>query len=119
MLDDGTSAIAVYAVYSSSNVPVRILVINTNYFDGSGTRSSSTVALTGLATAPGTKQAKRLTAPNATSRVDQGATVTIGGSASFTSSCARSGTQVTESVPVSGNALSVRVAASEALLVFL
>ncbi|KAI0093447.1 hypothetical protein BDY19DRAFT_983105 [Irpex rosettiformis] len=119
MLDDGTSALGVYAVYTSSNVPVRLLVVSTNYFDGTGTRSSSTVSFTGLATAAGTKQAKRLTAPNAMSRVDQGAAVTIGGSASFSSSCARNGVQVTESVTVSGNGLSVSVKASEALVVFL
>lgn len=119
MLDDGTSEIGVYAVYSSANVPLRLLVINTNYFDGTGTRSSTTVSLTGLTTASGTKQAKRLTAPNATSRVDQGAAVTIGGSASFTNSCTRNGAQATESVPASENALSVVVKASEALIVFL
>ncbi|KAI0686858.1 hypothetical protein BC835DRAFT_1450643 [Cytidiella melzeri] len=119
MLDDGTSAVGVYAVYSSANKPLRLLVVNTNYFDGTGTRSNTTVSVTGLTTSSGTKQALRLTAPNATSRVDEGAAVTIGGSASFTSSCARSGTQATETTSVSGHALSVVVSASEALIVFL
>ncbi|KAI0069506.1 hypothetical protein K474DRAFT_1108648 [Panus rudis PR-1116 ss-1] len=119
MLDDGTSAIGIYAVYSSSNAPLRVLVINSNYYSGSGTRSSTSVSLTGLTTSSGTKQAKRLTAPNATSRSDQGAAVTIGGSTSFSANCARSGTQNTESVAVSGNALTVSVKASEALMVFL
>ncbi len=119
MLDDGSSAIGIYALYSSTNAPVRLLVVNTNYFNGTGTRSSATVSFAGLTTASGTKQAKRMTAPSATSQVDQGAAVTIGGSASFTSMCARTGTQVTETVTVSGNALSVSVKASEALIVFL
>ncbi|KAJ3487680.1 hypothetical protein NLI96_g3377 [Meripilus lineatus] len=100
MLDDGASAIGVYAVFSSSNAPVRLLVINTNYFDGSGTRSSTSVALTGLVTSSGTKQVKRMTAPAATSRVDQGAAVTIGGVSSFNSDCSRAGTQSFESVAI-------------------
>ncbi|OBZ67030.1 Solute carrier family 40 member 2 [Grifola frondosa] len=119
MLDDGTSAIAVYAVYSSSNVPVRLLVINTNYFDGTGTRSTASVSLTGLSTASGTKQTKRLTAPSATSRVDEGAAVTIGGGGMFDNNCLKTGKESTETVSVSENAMSVSVQASEALIVFL
>ncbi|KAI0344513.1 hypothetical protein BDW22DRAFT_1326510 [Trametopsis cervina] len=119
MLDDGTGAVAVYVVYSASSVPVRLLVVNTNYFDGTGTRSNATVQFSGLLTSSGTKQAKRLTAPNATARVDQGAAVTIGGSPSFSASCARNGEQVTEAVQVNGSAMSVSVRASEALIVFL
>ncbi|RPD78395.1 hypothetical protein L226DRAFT_502875 [Lentinus tigrinus ALCF2SS1-7] len=118
-LDNGSSAIATYAVYSSSNTPLRLLVLNSNYFNGTGSRSSASVQFTGLATASGTKQAKRLTAPNATSRTDQGAAVTIGGGGTFSSTCARLGTENTESVAVSGNALSVSVLASEALIVYL
>ncbi|KAI0356333.1 hypothetical protein OH77DRAFT_1423976 [Trametes cingulata] len=119
MLDNGSTAVAVYAVYSSSNTPLRLLVLNSNYFDGTGTRSSTSVTFTGLSTSSGTKQAKRLTAPNATSRVDQGAPVTIGGGGTFGSNCIRAGTEHTESVPVSGNSLTVSVQASEALIVFL
>ena len=115
MLDDGTGAVAVYAVYSSANRPVRVLVVNSQYFDGTGTRASAAVQLTGLATAQGTKQAKRMTAPSA---VSQG-TVTIGGSASFSADCARSGVQTNETVVVSASALSVTIQASEALIVFL
>lgn len=118
-LDTGSSAIATYAVYSSSNVPLRLLVVNSNHFNGTGTRASTSVQLSGLATSSGTKQAKRLTAPNAESRTDQGAAVTIGGNGTFSSSCAPLGTQRTESVAVSGNALAVSVLASEALIVYL
>ncbi|RPD63756.1 hypothetical protein L227DRAFT_496569 [Lentinus tigrinus ALCF2SS1-6] len=118
-LDNGSSAIATYAVYSSSNTPLRLLVLNSNYFDSTGSRSSASVQFTGLATASGTKQAKRLTAPNATSRTDQGAAVTIGGGGTFSSTCARQGTENTESVAVGGNALTVSVLASEALIVYL
>ena len=116
-LDNGSSAIATYAVYSASNAPLRLLVLNSNYFNGTGSRTTTSVQFTGLAS--GTKQAKRLTAPNAESRTDQGAAVTIGGNGTFSSSCAPLGTQRTESVAVNGNALTVSVLASEALIVYL
>ena len=118
-LDNGSSAIATYAVYSSANVPLRLLVVNSNFFNGTGARTSTAVQFTGLRTVSGTKQAKRLTAPNATSRTDQGAAVTIGGNGTFSSTCVAQGTQRTESVVVNGNALTVSVLASEALIVFL
>ncbi|TFK81382.1 glycoside hydrolase family 79 protein [Polyporus arcularius HHB13444] len=118
-LDNGSSAIATYAVYSASNAPLRLLVLNSNNFDGTGTRASTSVQFTGLTTASGTKRAKRLTAPNATSRTDQGAAVTIGGGGTFSSTCVQQGTQNFESVAVSGNALTVSVLASEALIVYL
>ncbi|KAI9068399.1 glycoside hydrolase family 79 protein [Trametes sanguinea] len=119
MLDNGTSATAVYAVYSSSNVPLRLLVLNSNYFDGTGTRTSTSATFTGLSTTNGTKQTKRLTAPSALSRVDQGASVTIGGDGTFGSDCSREGTERMEPVVVNGNALTVSVQASEAVIVYL
>ena len=120
MLDDGTGAVAVYAVYSSAGRPVRVLVVNSQYFDGTGTRASGAVQLTGLAAARGTRQAKRMTAPSAVSQVGAAATtVTIGASASFGADCSRSGVQRNETVAVSASALSVTVQASEALIVFL
>lgn len=120
MLDDGTGAVAVYAVYSSAGTPLRALVVNTDYFDGPGTRNSTTVVLAGLeGSAAGSRQAKRLTAPSATAQVDQGAAVTIGGSASFSASCVRNGVQANETAEVVGGSVSVSVKASEALMVFL
>jgi len=80
MLDDGEGLVASYVVYNSANTPVRLLVYNSNYYDGTGTRSSTSVTFSGGGIpSSGTKTAKRLTAPNATSRVDMGARVTIGG----------------------------------------
>ena len=117
MLDDGTSAIAAYAVFNASGLPVRVLVINTNYYDGTGTRSSATVTLSGLGS--GQRTAKRMTAPSALSQSDEGAAVTIGGSPSFTASCARSGAQTTETASVIAGMMSVSVRSSEALIVFL
>ncbi|KAJ3535347.1 hypothetical protein NM688_g6992 [Phlebia brevispora] len=111
MLDDGTSEIGVYAIYSASNRPVRLLVVNSNNFDGTGTRSSANVSFTGLATAQRTIQAKRMTAPSATSQVDEGAAVTIGGSISFNPDCSRTGVQTLEVVSVRQDAVTVRAAA--------
>ena len=118
-LDDGTSALATYAVYSAAGAPLRLLVVNTNYFDGTGTRAAASVAFTGLNGGTGTKAAKRLTAPDATARTDEGALVTIGGNGTFSNECVRQGTEETESVAVSGGALTVSVLASEALIVYL
>lgn len=117
MLDNGTSAIGVYAVFNASNSPVRLLVINTNYYSGTGTPATSAVTLSGFGTTNGTdlKLAKRMTAPSATATSG----VTIGGSTSFTGTCARSGAQAMESVTVSGGTMSVSVRASEGLIVFL
>lgn len=119
-LDNGTGAVATYAVFNSAGAAVRLLVYNSAYFDGTGTRSSTSVSFTGgsLPTT-GTKSAIRLTAPNATSRVDEGAAVTIGGAGEFSSTCTNTGTQSTEAVTVSGGTITVTVNASEALIVFL
>ena len=106
-------------MFNSAGTPVRLLAINSNNYGGSGTREAATVSFSGLKTTAGSIKAKRMTAPSATSRVDQGAAVTIGGSSSFSSDCSRTGTQTTESVAVSGGAASVSVKASEALIVFL
>lgn len=120
MLDNGTGAVASYAVFNSAGRPVRLLVYNSNYFDGTGTRTTTSVAFTGggLPTS-GTATALRLTAPNATSRVDEGAAVTIGGGGEFDSTCQNTGTQTKESVVISGGGISVSVQASEALIVYL
>ncbi|EKM54178.1 glycoside hydrolase family 79 protein [Phanerochaete carnosa HHB-10118-sp] len=115
MLDDGTGAIGVYAAFNASNSPVRLLIINTDYYSGTGTPATSVVTLSGAGSTDGTKLAKRMTAPDATSTSG----VTIGGSASFAGTCARSGAQTMESVTVSGGTMSVSVRASEALIVFL
>ncbi|KAH8107834.1 hypothetical protein BXZ70DRAFT_1003265 [Cristinia sonorae] len=116
MLDDGTSALATYALYSSSsNTLLRLLIVNSNYFSGSGARPVSTVAFTQSVVRNGNVTAKRMTAASATAVSG----VTIGGAAAFTSTCARTGTPALESVRVDGNgAFSVSLLASEALIVF-
>ncbi|KAA1472941.1 glycoside hydrolase family 79 protein [Dentipellis sp. KUC8613] len=119
MLDDGTGAVATYALYSSSNQPLRVLIYNSAYYSGSGTRSAASVPLSGLASGSGSVRALRLTAPSAPARVDQGAAVTIGGGLTFAGDCSQAGAQTMETVPVAGGTATVSVKASEALIVFL
>ncbi|KAH9858510.1 glycoside hydrolase superfamily [Lenzites betulinus] len=117
--NDNLTGIAVYAVYSAAGAPLRLLVLNTSYFDGTGTRANTQVSFSGLSGANGTKQALRLTAPSATSLADQGAAVTIGGSGTFAPDCTKTGTERTEQVSFSQGSLSVAVHATEALIVYL
>ncbi|KAJ6180572.1 hypothetical protein N7519_011033 [Penicillium mononematosum] len=63
--------------------------------------------------------AKRLTAPYATSRVDQGQNPTVAGQTFVNGTCTIQGTESVETVPVSGGKATFTVAASEALLVYL
>ncbi|KAF5393616.1 hypothetical protein D9757_000409 [Collybiopsis confluens] len=100
MLDNGTGAVASYVLFNSAGTPVRLLVYNSNYFDGTGTRSTTSVSFTGGSIpSSGTKTALRLTGPNATSRVDQGGVVTIGGQLTFDGNCNAVGAQVRENFP--------------------
>lgn len=114
-LDSQTTAYAAYAIYKSG-APVRVLLYNSDYY-ASGTRSSQTFVLSGLSGSSVT--AKRLTAPYATSRVDQGGNPTVAGQTFVNGTCAIQGTQSVETATVSSGKATFTVAASEALLVYL
>ncbi|KAJ6089810.1 hypothetical protein N7467_005026 [Penicillium canescens] len=114
-LDSQDTAYAAYAIYKSG-APVRALLYNSDYFT-SGTRSSQTYTLSGLSSSSVT--AKRLTAPYATSRVDQGSNPTVAGRTFANGTCVIQGTENVETVTVSGGKATFTVAASEALLVYL
>lgn len=114
-LDSQNTAYAAYAIYKSG-APVRALLYNSDYFT-SGTRSSQTYTLSGLSSSSVT--AKRLTAPYATSRVDQGSNPTVAGRTFANGTCVIQGTEKVETVTVSGGKATFTVAASEALLVYL
>lgn len=115
-LDPGTTAYAVYVVYDSTKKPLRVLLYNSDYFDGTGTRSTEVFTLTGLGI--GTLKSKRLTAATSNSRVDQGSNPTFGGQTFANGTCLATGAEVFESTVSEGTA-SFTVAASEALLVYL
>lgn len=114
-LDGQTDGYAAYAIYKN-NVPVRVLLFNSDYFT-SGSRPQQTYTLGGLSSTKVT--AKRLTAPYSTSRIDQGAVVTVGGQSFGDGTCKLQGTATTETVSVTGNKATFTLGASEALLVYL
>lgn len=120
-LSSDSSAVAIYAVYSSSNTLLRTLIYNSNYFDGTGTRSNQTVQLSGLSSGLNRATAVRLTANDAGVIIGQGGeemgAVTIGGGLTFGSGCEVSGEQTGESVAVSGGVANVVVQDSEAVIV--
>ena len=115
-LDDGSSSYAGYVIYDSARRPLKALLYNSDYYSGSGTRGSGTFVLSGLGT---TARAKRLTAPNSNSRVDQGSSPSFGTQQFANGTCVPVGTEAYESVTVSGGQATVTVLASEALLVYL
>jgi hypothetical protein len=116
-LDSQDTAYAAYAIYKVG-APVRVLLYNSDYYiSTSETRSLQTYTLSGLSSLSVT--AKRLTAPYATSRVDQGQNPTVAGQTFVNGTCTIQGTESVETVTVSGGKATFTVAASEALLVYL
>lgn len=116
-LDDGTTNYAVYVIYDATQKPLRALLYNSDYYDGTGARGSENFVLEGLG--PTSVKAKRLTAANALSRVDQGSNPTFGGQVFGNGTCVISGTETFESASVVSGTATFTVAASEALLVYL
>ncbi|KAL3481247.1 hypothetical protein BJX99DRAFT_253905 [Aspergillus californicus] len=114
-LDDQTTSYAAYAIYENAEA-VRVLLYNSDYYT-SGTRPSQSYTLSGLSGSSVT--AKRLTAAYSTSRVDQGQSPTLAGRTFGNGDCEVLGTEVVETVAVSGGVASFTVGASEALLVYL
>lgn len=114
-LDSQDSSYAAYAIYKSG-APVKVLLYNSDYYT-TGTRSSQTFTLSGLSGSSVT--AKRLTAPYATSRVDQGSNPTVAGQTFANGTCTIKGTQSVETTTVSGGKATFTLSASEALLVYL
>lgn len=117
-LDSGSSNYAGYATFDARGLPLRVLLYNSDYYAGAGTRSAQSFTLTGL-TSLMMVRAKRLTAASATSRVDQGSSPTFGGQKFGDGSCVKSGTETFETVAVSGGQATFSVKATEALLVYL
>lgn len=115
-LDTGSTNYAGYASFDASG-PLRVLLYNSDYYSGSGTRGSQSFVLTGLT---GTSvRAKRLTAASALSRQDQGGNPSFGGQYYNNGTCVVGGTETYETGSVSGGQATFTVQASEALLVYL
>lgn len=120
-LDTGSSSnYGAYATFDAAGKPLRALLYNSDYYAGSGTRSSTSFVLTGLlGGAAGSVRAKRLTAASALSRQDQGGNPSWGGQTFANGTCVVSGTEVFETVAVSGGQATFALKASEALVVYL
>jgi hypothetical protein len=116
-LDAGNTNYAAYATYDSAGAPLRVLLYNSDYYAGSGTRSTTSFTLTGLTAA--SVKAKRLTASSALSRQDQGGNPTFGGQYFNNGTCAVGGTETYETTTVSGGQATFALKATEALLVYL
>ena len=114
-LDSQDSAYAAYAIYKSG-APVKVLLYNSDYYT-TGTRPTQAYTLSGISGS--SVIAKRLTAPYATSRVDQGQNPTVAGQTFANGTCTIQGTEVVEKATVSAGKATFTVGASEALLVFL
>lgn len=124
-LDAGDDAYAQYVIYKAGK-PSRIVLINTSYYSGSGTRSSVVFTLTGLlAVENASLRALRLTAPSSdsiTTREQQDPLheVSIAGQYFSNADCSILGDQVVEQVAVAvDGSAEVELLASEALLVYL
>jgi hypothetical protein len=118
-LDDGSSNYAGYVVFSATGRPIKAILINTDYYDGSGgQRATRVFELRGLRGVRAVR-AKRLTAGSALSRQDEGDFPTFGGQTFSDDGCKLQQEVITESVKVSKGVARVRVASSEALLVYL
>jgi len=114
-LDDSSDNYAGYVFYKGTT-RLRVLLYNSDYYDGSSARTSKTFRLTGLKA--GTVSARRLTAPNATSRQDQGNPPNISGVQFTDGTCVIKGTSSVESTTInSAGQATFTVNASEALLV--
>ncbi|KAG4427267.1 hypothetical protein IFR05_017250 [Cadophora sp. M221] len=116
-LDNGTAAGAVYGVYDADRRVRKLVLYNSEYFSGSGTRGSQTFVLEGLG--GGSVSVKRLSAASAGTRVDNGGVVTFGGKTFAQGTCVEGGSEVVEVVDVVDGKAAFVVAASEAAVLFL
>lgn len=116
-LDDGTTNYAGYLIYTGNDIR-KVLLYNSDYYNGTGTRSSKIFAIQNLSGCSAIT-ARRLTAASAISRQDRGQNPTVAGQTFANGSCILQGTAVTETATVSGGVALFTLAASEALLVYM
>lgn len=117
VIDDGTTNYAVYVTFDATGAPLKALLYNSDYYSGSGSRSSQSFVLDGLT---GTSvRAKRLTAASAESRQDQGSLPTFGGQTFEDGTCLVDGTETFETTTISDGQANFTLQASEGLLVYL
>ena len=116
-LDAGTTNYAAYASFDGEGRPLRVLLYNSDYYTGSGTRTAQAFTLTGLGA--GTVRAKRLTATGSGARVDKGDAMSFGGQQWTDGTCVVAGTETFETAKVENGQVVFEVKATEALVVYL
>ncbi|KAH6695971.1 hypothetical protein BKA61DRAFT_711299 [Leptodontidium sp. MPI-SDFR-AT-0119] len=120
-IDSGLDSYAQYVVYKRGK-PIRAVMINTDYYSGTGVRNSTTFTLTGLR---GSKslESLRLTAPSSDfifeSGQRPGSGITVGGSFFSNSDCALRGNQKLETTQQKAGIATFTLMASESLIVYL
>ncbi|KAL3492086.1 hypothetical protein BJX62DRAFT_236520 [Aspergillus germanicus] len=115
-LDDGTTNYAGYGIYDASKKLIKVVLINTDYYDGKGYRATKRFGVSGLLSGK-IVTAKRLTAASALSRQDWGDAPTWAGQSFANHNCGMSGRERIESVRVKHGKATFSLAASEALLI--
>jgi hypothetical protein len=116
-LDDGDTNYAGYAIYGRSGAVKRIVLVNSDFFDGNGTRSRREFVLAGLE--GGSVRVRRLTASSSLSQQDLGESPRFAGRAVDDVTCQFSGKEVVEKVHIVGGRASLELAASEAVVITL
>lgn len=114
-LDDGTTNYGGYVVFDGNGEAMRVVLLNSNYYTGSGTREEERFVVSNLR---GVRvRARKLTAKSATARVDEGQVPTFGGQWFRNSDCALIGNADIEEAKVVNGMAEFSVASSEALLI--
>ncbi|KAF3402328.1 Beta-glucuronidase [Talaromyces pinophilus] len=116
-LDSGNSSYAQYVIYRQGR-PTKAVLLNTDYYSGSGERSNASITLDGLLSSK--VKALRMTAASTDVTTNGiGTYPTIGGQYFSNVDCSSMGALRYESTTVSSGEVTLTIAASEALLVYL
>ncbi|KAM5349143.1 hypothetical protein ACJ41O_008966 [Fusarium nematophilum] len=116
-LDGGRTNYAGYSIYSASGKAKKVVLINTDFYNGIGARPHKKFVLKGLAGQH--VSARRLTAKSSLSRQDWGEAPTFAGRSVDDTTCRFSGETIIEKTNVKDGTASFDLAASEALLITL
>jgi hypothetical protein len=116
-LDNGTTNYAGYSIYNSEGTAMKVILLNTDLFEGNGTRSEHTFSVEDVY---GTSlKAKRLTAKSGFSRQEEGDAPTYAGRSVGDDTCEFEGNEVFETLEVVDGRVTAVLRASEALLITL
>ncbi|KUL86952.1 hypothetical protein ZTR_05294 [Talaromyces verruculosus] len=116
-LDSGNSSYAQYVIYRQGR-PTKVVLLNADYYSGSGERSNTSITLDGLWSSK--VKALRMTAASSDVTTNgTGTYPTIGGQYFSNVDCSSIGALKYESTTVSSGEVTLTIAASEALLVYL